>query len=173
MVDTREVLDGLGPATQDLTEAGARTAGAAAFAEAVRENLLGHGWDGVAAGMDEVIAHLHEARTSVDAAVGAAAAAEVPVAEITESMSPEEVEERLRTAAQRIGETSAAIETGDSALDWAKDTVERVLRGGDPAPLLGQIDDVQRILNAARTALAAAAAKTDGEIVEVARAGNR
>ena len=88
-------------------------------------------------------------------------------------MSPEEVEERLRTAAQRIGETSAAIETGDSALDWAKDTVERVLRGGDPAPLLGQIDDVQRILNAARTALAAAAAKTDGEIVEVARAGNR
>ena len=173
MVATQEILAGLSPAKADLAEASGRIAAAVAHARAVRENVLDHGWDGVATGMDGVIVHFQNAHTAADAAVGTVELAETPVTEITDKMSPEEVEERLRTAAEKAEETSGSVEATYDALDEAKDDVERVLRGGDPGPLLSMIDDVRVTLNAARGGLDTAKAKTATELVEVAKAGNR
>ena len=88
MVDTQEIIGSLVPVNGDLEDAKARTVDAAAHAELVKDNTLGHGWLGIAGGMDETIGHFRNAWTSVHTAVRAVEDARIPLEQVKDQPTP-------------------------------------------------------------------------------------
>lgn len=172
MTATEEINSGLSMVGDDLDRASTQAGAAADHADDVRTGALAHGWEGIAAGMQEVVDHLEQVRAAIGRAEDANAEAANPVGQIDSGMSPTAVREHLAMAIARTEGTNTAIDTALGSLDEAEVAASRSLEGGDPRHLLGLISDVGQTLVSARQHLRSASSKAEAEIQEAAQAGN-
>jgi ABC-type transporter Mla subunit MlaD len=172
MTATEEIVGSLAPAVDDLDAAKTQAAAAASHAEDVRERVAAHGWEGIAAGMQDVIDQFENVQAAIGRAKDQADEAIGHVRQIDSKTNPAEVKEHLTSTGSKAGAAESAIGDAFNELDEAETTVSRVLDGGDPGQLLSMINEINQTLVSARQHVQNAKSNADAEIQEAAQAGN-
>jgi len=172
MTATDEIVRSLTSAVDDLDAGKTQAAAAASHAEDVREKAAAHGWEGIAAGMQDVIDQFDNVQAAISRAKDHADEAIGHVRQIDSKMNPTEVKEHLTSTGSKAEAAEPAIGDAFNELDEAETTVSRVLDGGDPGQLLSMISEVNQTLVSARQQLQNAKSAADAEIQEAAQAGN-
>ncbi|GIG62609.1 hypothetical protein Lfu02_69810 [Longispora fulva] len=172
MTASADILTALSGAETELDEAKTHTSGGRDHADRVRTQALGQGFLGVAQHMTQVINAFDDAQITLGHALKAVGDARLPVGEIKDGMTPQEVTVKLNTSISSIGTAEEAILATYPAFDEAERVVKTALSGGDPGPLLQFINMANEASARGKKQAALAKTKAQGQIPQASSLGN-
>jgi hypothetical protein len=172
MADTSKIVASLQQAMEGLGSAQQAAAQAGAGAQKVQSHAAQSGFRGVAEGVGQVVERLKRIQEMQAKEADTVKRTAEIVTQVTDDMSPAEIVSTLTPAAQQAGSVHTGTAGVLTEVDRAKTQVASVLRGGQPGPLIGLLDQIKQALLQVIGSIGEAKQVTDETIAEAQKTGN-
>ena len=163
-------------ALQQVVEAAGQAQSAArqldGRAQQVQSRAGANGFRGVADRVGAARNRLKQIREMQGGVAATAKCTAEMVRRVTEDMSPADVVSTLAPAAQQLGSASTAASATTAELDKLAAEIAAALRGGQPGPLIGLVNQVKQAMVRVVAGLGTAKKTVDDTITAAQQTGN-
>ena len=169
MTKRADIITAVTAASKGVTEASTHGNEALETAQELTQQAAEHGWDGVAATMQEAVDALERSVQQLETTETACEAALTKLDEITDKMSSPEVVEHLDAAIAELESGAGALENVGSEIDEATEASQRA---GEPEALLQSLLALREETDQVHAQVRETADATKAEREEAATYGN-